>query len=319
MSFTFGIYPGGVAGSAAALVHPVTPDDPDRIRAALDTLQGPARRFVVRAYRPYAGTAGTDSPETPADPVRYARPGRPLDLVVQFREPAGRRDGWTDHLRATVRRDGPHLATLQVCEEPNVASPVLDGGIPNVLPALVEGVVAAAEEARRAGLDLRVGFNTAPTPDPADPFWPALGTLAGPDFHDALGYVGLDLFPDVFRPIPADRLAATVTALLRHHRETCLPRAGIGPDVPLHIAEHGWPTGPGRDERRQAEVLAEIIRAVHGLRDELNLRVYTLFALRDADSDSPDPYGRFGILRHDWRPRPAFDTYRNLVAELTED
>ena len=88
--------------------------------------------------------------------------------------------------------------------------------------------------------------------------------------------------------------------------------------MPLHIAEHGWPTGPGRDEARQAEVLDEVIRTIHGLREELNIRVYTLFGLRDADSDSTDPHHRFGVLRHDWRPRPAFDTYLALVAELSE-
>ncbi|WP_329259219.1 hypothetical protein OG417_22190 [Actinoallomurus sp. NBC_01490] len=60
--------------------------------------------------------------------------------------------------------------TLQVTEEPNVAgNPTLDGYYPNVRDALVEGVLAADDEARRQGFDhLRIGFNTTPG-------WPTFG------------------------------------------------------------------------------------------------------------------------------------------------
>ena len=43
---------------------------------------------------------------------------------------------------------------------------------------------------------------------------------------------------------------------------------------------------------------------------------YMLFGLRDADSSKPDLFHQFGILHDDYTPKPAFDTFRALVAEL---
>ncbi|MFB6892651.1 hypothetical protein ACFCX4_25440 [Kitasatospora sp. NPDC056327] len=315
MTFTFGIYPGGLLGDESRVITPVRPDDPERITAALRGLQGAAPTLLVRAYRSYPG--GPATPPTPADPGQYAREGRRLDLVLQFRAADGRLDGWPEFVRGTVRREGARIGTLQICEEPNVDSPVLDGSVPNVLRALVEGVVAAKEEALELGLDLAVGFNAAFAPDPAEPFWAELGALAGERFHRALDYVGLDFFPDVFRPLPAGRLGEAVTAVLTGFRRETVVRAGIGPGVPVRVCEHGWPTGPGRTEQRQAEVVEEVVRTVAGLAGGLNLTGYGHFGLRDADSAGPGPFHRFGLLRDDYTPKPAFAVYRRLVGELT--
>ncbi|MFC5667523.1 hypothetical protein ACFP3U_31705 [Kitasatospora misakiensis] len=315
MTFTFGIYPGGLIGDESRVIAPVSPDDPVRITAALRELQGAAPALLVRAYRSYP--AGPATPPTPAEPERYTGEGRRLDLVLQFRAPGGRLDGWTDFVRHTVRTEGERIGTLQICEEPNVDSPMLDGSVPNVLRALVEGVVAAKEEALALGLDLAVGFNAAFSPDPAEPFWSELGALADERFHRALDYVGLDFFPDVFRPLPGGQLGAAVTAVLTAFRREAVTRAGIGPAVPVRICEHGWPTGPDRPERRQAEVVAEVVRTVAGLADELNLTGYGHFGLRDADSADPGLFHRFGLLRDDYTPKPAFAVYGRLVEELT--
>ncbi|MFE6869796.1 hypothetical protein ACFVFS_24980 [Kitasatospora sp. NPDC057692] len=315
MTFTFGVYPGGLLGDESRVITPVRPDDPERITAALRALQGAAPTLLVRAYRSFP--EGPATPPTPAAPERYAREGRRLDLVLQFREPAGRLDGWTDFVRRTVRAEGRRIGTLQICEEPNADCPVLDGSVPNVRRALVEGVVAAKEEALALGLDLAVGFNAAFSPDPADPFWPALGGLADERFHRALDYVGLDFFPDVFRPVPAARLGAAVAAVLTGFRREVVTRAGIGPAVPVRICEHGWPTGPDRSERRQAEVVEEVVRTIAGLAGELNLTGYGHFGLRDADSAGPGPFHRFGLLRDDYTPKPAFAVYGRLIEELT--
>ncbi|MFE3503375.1 hypothetical protein ACFXPX_25320 [Kitasatospora sp. NPDC059146] len=313
MTFTFGIYPGGLLGDEAGLIPPVRPDDPAEITAALRELQGEAAELLVRAYRLYP-----DGAHTPERPERYAAEGRKLDLVLQFRERSGELAGWLDFVRRTVRAEGPRLALLQICEEPNLDLPVLDGSTPNVRRALVEGVVAAKEEALACGYDhLAVGFNAVPSFDPADTFWPELGRLADERFHRALDYVGLDFFPDVFRPVPEGRLADAVRAVLTGFRNDALPRAGIGPAVPLRICENGWPTGPGRSEARQAEVVEQVVRAVAGLAGELAVRSYSFFSLRDADSAGPGPFHHFGLLRDDWTRKPAFGVYRQLVAELT--
>lgn len=316
MALAFGIYPGGLLGDDQGIVHPVRPDQPDRITSALDRLQGPAATLSVRAYHPFSGTAVPSQPPTPADPQVYVRRGRGLDLVLSFREPSGRLDGWAEFVRGAVRAHGAHLASVQVCEEPNADLPVLDGSIPNVLDALVQGVVAAKEEARALGRTVAVGFNAVPTFDPADTFWSDLGDRADARFLECLDYVGLDFFPDVFRPVAPERLADAVAAVLTAFRRTDLPAAGIPDTVAVRVCENGWPTGADRPEQRQAEVLETVVRTVSGLAGDLGVDGYSLFALRDADSGGDGLFHRFGLLYDDYRPKPAFETYRRLIAEL---
>ena len=38
--------------------------------------------------------------------------------------------------------------------------------------------------------------------------------------------------------------------------------------------------------------------------------------LRDADSNNPNLFYQFGLMRDDYTPKPAFETYRQLIAEL---
>ncbi|MGW1428878.1 hypothetical protein ACWD6K_09680 [Streptomyces sp. NPDC002431] len=315
MTLTFGIYPGGLLGDDHGIVHPALPDLPDRIADALDQLQGAGPALSVRAYQPFAVTSPQEPP-TPADPQQYLGGGRGLDLVLPFREQSGRLDGWPEFVREAVRVHGPHLASLQICEEPNADLPVLDGSSPNVLNALVQGVVTAKEEARALGHTIAVGFNAVPTFDPADTFWSDLAALADERFLAELDYVGLDFFPDVFRPIAADQLAAAVTGILTAFRRTDLPKAAIPDTVPIRICENGWPTGPDRPEHRQAEVLDTVVRTVAALADDLNIDGYTFFSLRDADTGADGLFHHFGLLRDDYTPKPAFETYRRLIAEI---
>ncbi|WP_328786339.1 MULTISPECIES: hypothetical protein [unclassified Streptomyces] len=315
MTMTFGIYPGGILGDDQGIIHPVRPDAPDRIIDALDELQGDAATLAVRAYRSFAATVTPPQP-TPADPHAYLQRGRTLDLVLQFREPSGELDGWPEFVREAVRTGGPELASVQICEEPNLNLSVVDGSIPNVLNALVQGVVAAKQEAQSLDHRVAVGFNAVPTFDPADTFWSDLGALADARFRQNLDYVGLDFFPDVFRPIAADQLADAVTAVLTAFRRTSLPQAGIPNTVPIRICENGWPTGPGRTEQRQAAALDTIIRTVAALATDLNIDGYSLFALRDADSNAEGLFHHFGLLRDDYTPKPALTTYRQLIKEL---
>ncbi|MFE3660081.1 hypothetical protein [Streptomyces sp. NPDC059165] len=316
MTLHFGIYPGGILGDDQGIVRPVRSDLPDRITEALDALQGDTATLLVRAYQSFATTVTPLEPPTPADPEAYLQRGRKLDLVLQFREPSGELEGWLEFVREAVRTGGPHLASVQICEEPNADLPVVDGSIPNVLNALVEGVVAAKQEARALGHSLAVGFNAVPIFNPADTFWSELGALADDRFRQSLDYVGLDFFPDVFRPIAAEQLAEAVTAVLTAFRRTDLPKAGILDSVAIRICENGWPTGPGRSEQRQAAVLEAVVRTVAALAADLNIDGYSFFALRDADSAGEGLFHRFGLLRDDYTPKPAFETYRRLIEEL---
>jgi len=126
------------------------------------------------------------------------------------------------------------------------------------------------------------------------------------------------MYPDVFGPpMTADQLPGAVGWLLRTFRGRDLSAAGIGPQVPIRICENGWPTGPGRSEEQQALVLEAVIRTASGLRAELNVTHWELFTLRDADSRGDSLFSRFGVLRDDYSPKPAFSLLSRLYAELT--
>jgi hypothetical protein len=319
---TFGIYPGMTGQELPqANVHrgPV-PDDPERTEQALGLLQPARRPFLVRSYVVYTGS-GRATNLTPAEPIRYARDGRRLDFVACYRSEDGDLADWVRFVRDEVRRYGPHLDAFQVTEEPNNPHSDAggDGSSPNVRQALVEGVVAAKDEARRNGFEFEVGFAATPSFNPTDDFWADLASRSTPAFSESLDYVGLDFYPDVFRPVPEGQLPAAVEGVLTHFRQVNLVAAGIGAAVPVRVTENGWPTGPGRSADRQAEVLETVVRVVDRQRTKLNITHYEFFLLRDGDSGRPEMGSQFGLLRHDYAVKPAFEVYRRLIAELGAD
>ena len=72
-------------------------------------------------------------------------------------------------------------------------------------------------------------------------------------------------------------------------------------------------TGGFEPPSRTSEVGGQ---AIHGLRLDLNISHYQLFGLRDADSSNEGLFHQFGILRDDYTPKPAYDTFRRLIREL---
>jgi hypothetical protein len=264
--FVFGIYPGGLAGTDAGVLTSGLPDVPERITAELEALHGePGRPFGVWAYHVFgdAGDMSASVPENPLGVERYLGCGRSVDLVAQFQSRRGDVDGFASFVADLVARYGPLLGSLQVGEELNVAgNPMLDGYYPRVGEALVAGVSAAKTEARRLGHEhIAVGINTTPLFGTSSGLLKDLVTAGGPRFTADLDYIGLDFFPDVFRPIAPDRLRPVVERLLRQHRRERLEPAGFG-QVSLRITECGWSTGQGRSPQRQVEVLKTVVGAV---------------------------------------------------------
>jgi hypothetical protein len=315
MALLFGIYPGGLSGAADGSVTDGPAEQPGRINAALDALHG-EHPFLVRGYLHYSDAA-PGAVQAPPNPAQYATGHRRLDLVLCFREPGRDLDGWLEFIRAQVRRHAACLATLQITEEANHAGPGGDGGFPAARQALVEGVIAAKHEVSRLGLPARIGCNSTAIFDPAQQFWTDLGRRGGDEFRSALDYAGLDFFPDVFQPVPAERLSETVEGVVKLFRHQSLAAAGIGESVPIHITEHGWGTGAERPYARQAEVLETVVRTVDDHSGELNITTYEHFALRDANTSHDHPLFQLGILDSHYEPKPAAITYRNLISELS--
>jgi hypothetical protein len=320
-SLTFGIYPGGAIGNTE--FRPL-PDQPDKINQALDELQGTQDRpFVVRAYAAYADpddtvdTAHATTLLAPAGYDRYLGHGRTLDLVAQYHSRSGDIDGYCGFIENLIDSHGTRLATLQITEEPNITGdPNLDGFYPRVTEALIAGVRAAKHKAQSAGNPaLRVGCNSSPLFGPDGGFFANLTRKGGQPFIEDLDYIGLDFFPDVFRPIAPASLGPVVQGLLRAHRRDNLAQAGLG-HLPLVITEHGWPTGPGRTQTRQAEVLRTVVDVIAASASELNITGYIHHTLRDACSAGDGRFCQFGLMTDDYTPKPAFHVYRDLIDAL---
>ena len=313
----FGVFPLGIAGGPEG-VAAGPPDDFDAIGRAVLELQGEGRLLLPRMYVVWTGAAST--PAVDAQIATLTTGGLPWDLVLCYRDPGGDVAAWARFVAGVVTRHGRELSAVQVTGEPNLTwvPQAADGAFPGAREALVHGVLAAGDAKRATGATADIGFAVVPETDPAaSGFWAGVRDLGGPAFAAALDYAGIDLYPDVFGPpIALAGLPAAVERLLRDFRERDLVTAGVPATVPIRICENGWPTGPDRPEEKQASVLEAVIRAVHGLRGELNVTHWELFTLRDADSAKDDLFHRFGVLRSDYTPKPAFHTLRRLIAEL---
>jgi hypothetical protein len=222
---------------------------------------------------------------------------------------------WVSFIEQAIERYGEYVQNLQICEEPNLFEYPGDGRFGHSVQAVLTGVQTAREALRKRRLAAAVGFNAVPTFVINDSFWEGIAKEAGASFLNSLDYVGLNLYIDVAEPVVGKIEDAVGETLTRFRNET-LAQAGIPATVPLHISENGWPTGPNRFYTRQADVLESIVTKIYHLRNALNITQFELFSLRDADTANPESRRQFGIMRDDYTPKPAFETYRRLIQEL---
>jgi hypothetical protein len=311
MTVIFGIWPGVAAADLISFQPLDCPaEDTAKTLDALRQLQGTAQEFYVRAYRHFGqglrprGTAV----DVPGRPGLYAGEGRMVDLVASYQSPVPDPAGFAGFVRRAVRDVAAcGGGKVQVGEELNMPAP-LDGGRPGAFEAIGAGVAAALDERDRHDAPVLVGVNSAGPPDPA--FWNRLTGAIGLHDTQRLDYIGLDAFPDVFQPIPRENLPAAVTYLLRRFR-TVTAEAGIPEATPVHITETGWPTDDQRTESAQAEVLAAVADVV--IASDVGVQACEWFGLRDGLTTAAWS-ARFGILRDDYTPKPAFTTLQHLIA-----
>ena len=305
----FGLYVGSRAGATCA-----GPADPLRIGPLVDELSG-GRPFVIREYVHWCGgntaleqeiDASGDLDHLTMPDDWYVAGGRELDLVLSYLPPVADLDGWLAFIDRALDRYG-HLARyVQVTLEANFPIPRIDGSSPGVIAALAQGLPYARTRVRDG---VQVGFSLA---EPAEwlggdnQFWRDLSSLPASAFAAHVDYVGLGLYPDGFSPHP-DVHAATRHAV--NHLRVRLAKARFPPDLPIHIAEAGSPSGAHRTPAGQVSSLTALISgsATAGAAQ------FELFALSDADSASGSPLGTFGLCTGDYVRKPAYETYRSRI------
>lgn len=318
----FGIYPLSPAGTPTGLATGPADND-EKIKSALQDLGG-TKMLIPRIYLIYTRQWEAKMLSLAE---RYLEAGLLGDLVVgcgdwtATGEDGEVMDHWLEFIRNIISQYGQHISSLQITNEPNLS--FMEGSKPYILQALTEGVVTAKQEISRRGLPVKLGFGSVPeSPMSIPQFWGNLAIADG-KFQSCVDFVGHNFYVDVFteNSLTPEEISTAAETLLRELRKK-MDAADIPETVPIRVTENGWPTGKNpfngleRPYERQAEVLELIIRTVFRLKTELNISQYTLFGLRDADSTQEDPFHQFGIMKDDYSPKPAYDTFKKLIEEL---
>jgi hypothetical protein len=324
-----GITPRVQAGQVGPVPAPAVPEDPVKTLTALGRLRPPDGPFVVRLNRFFWSDGEAAFKQFLAEATRYTNAGYLVELQVRY-HPSSAQEGdipaWTAWVRQVVDRFGtnPGVVGLQIANEVNFGfSPdSSDGSFKGAKDALIAGVLAAKDEARRAGMgQLTVGFNWAYRGDPGNEqsFWDYLRDHGGKAFVAALDWVGLDAYPGTFFP-PAEQSVDDYRDGMVNGMSAfrCFLRAaGITDTMPIHLEENGWPTYGTRREDMQAQVADRMIRAASDFRGTYNVSDYRWFNLRDGDTGDPTIGQHYGLMHSDYTEKSAFATVAALFHELS--
>jgi hypothetical protein len=325
----FGITPAGEAGALGPRV-PVTPGTKAQTLAALRRLRPPGAPFVLRLNRFFWSLRSQGFRKFLRRAHGYTNRGYLVELQLRYHpdeRQEGRIDRWLKFVRNVTRAFGrdQRVVGLQIANEVNfypIAPDASDSAYEGAQDALVRGVIAAQKVKRSRGYDqLGIGFNWAYRADPNREanFWGYLRDHGGATFRSSVDWVGLDAYPGtVFPPTePPGGERDGIVAAMSQLRQCFMPVAGLGPGVPIHVEENGWPTGPGRGEDHQEAALRAMVGAVNEFRGTYGVTDYRWFDLRDHNSASQNFQHHYGLLRDDYTPKPAYGAYRELVREFT--
>jgi hypothetical protein len=321
----FGIDP-ELAGSVGTGQTEAAPLDESKDMAALSALTPPGREMVLRVNRLFWSDGEEGIKRFQEIVARHDAAGFDSELQVRY-HPAQGDEGniarWVAYVRHVVDVFGtdPHVVAMTITNEVNlnISQNTSDGAYARATEALIQGIVAARKEADRIGRpDLQFGFTFAYRWNPASDarFWTTLGA-APPAFRRALGFVGLDDYPGTFWPPvvpPTSSPGHELTVALATLRRCFMPKARLGPAVPIWITENGYQSGPLGDDAAQAAALEDMVRSAASVAGTYGVTDYRWFNLRDNRTGSPGMFDTTGVLHDDYSEKPAFGRYRDLVA-----
>ena len=169
--------------------------------------------------------------------------------------------------------------------------------------------------------EILIGFNWAAGDNPAttEPMWAALKQAGGTAFTQAVGFVGVNIYPGTWTPllatgaVTAAQVDATTRNALDAVRNKHMVAAGVG-GAGIVIAESGYPTTPARTAATQALVLQSVIGAAEATKAIFGVTGVYWFSLRDGNTASGQLENGYGLLRDDYTPKPAFTMLQGLVA-----
>ena len=332
----FGIDP-GLAGSVGGAQLPTVADDTNQDVALSSQLRPAGHVLVVRLNRLFWSGGDALIDQFKALVAQYDRAGLEVELQVRYHPPPGD-DGnlaaWTAYVRHVVDVFGsdPHVVAMTITNEVNVTfSPnTSDGSYTSAQDALIQGIEAAHDEAvKRGDAQLRFGFTYAyrfsPVGDAS--FFSYLGVHGGSALRQALGFVGVDVYPgSVYPPTmgPTDTYRGDLAQALGTVRDCLMPMAGLDASVPIWITENGIPTGASTTEAQQADGLTELVDATRDYSGTFHVTDYRWFNLRDSNASDATgslpgiatTFATDGLLHADYTPKPAFAAYRDAITRF---
>lgn len=305
----FGVYPGGGTGDTQATSNP----SGSAILNALSGLRG-AGQLSVHLYTAWSWY---DPKALDAEVSLYSQAGYFVTLTVKYSPPSGHNGdaaGYAKFVASVAKRYGsnPMLYRLVVGNEINVANGnpnASDGPFENVQQATVQGVLAASRQLAAMDSSAQVGFDLAVQTRNSDAqFMADLTTLGGPSFVSAVGFLGLNVYPELW-PAGTGNPYQDMATYLADARGG-LMYAGFGSNVSIDVLENGYPT---LDNALQASYADAFVHAVCNNAESLGISGYSWFDLWDANTASTNYLDHYGLLQSDMAQKPAYAAYQQAM------
>lgn len=217
----------------------------------------------------------------PTDPAAYAKAARYL-----------------------TARYGTKLAALEMENEPNLPYEFLTADKPGALAALAR---ATYPQAKAGNADVPVLIGSLAYADTA-----FLRSLYAAGISGA--YDGISLHPYSDGRAPGSTVGPAEHNLVAGLRTLRATQVAAGDSAPLWVTEYGWTTCSGAGCTSPADQASYTAQSVGLLGDLPYVRGASLYELRDNSTDAGSSEGNFGLLRHDFSPKPAFAALKAAIA-----